>query len=868
MSPSSALQVSQLRPDLDPLAALDPALLLALTQTANEIITIADPGGRILFVGGALRETVGLEPEQRIGGQLFERAHPDDREQLWAMFTDFIADASSTVRSGVISYRNRHVDGSYRHLEAVLTRMYRAGRCALVIAHTRDVTQEALALARTAESQLRLETAIWGADIGLVEYDVASDEVSFTGDWCERHGIEVGSGTGQFARWRALIHPDDRVRLAQQRDRWGQSPRKNWMAEYRLRSRDGRWLWVMEQGRVVAYTEAGQTARSTAVLLVTDEVKRLQGELDESRERLQLAVDGAGVALFEWDLPTHHVRRNEHWYRMMGYPVPAGLAARSELLDGGRVHEDDRKAMHAAVDAHLAGRTPGFEFEARCLCGDGEWRWRLSKGRVIARSPDGAPLRVVGCLIDIHERKLAEQRLVASEVRYRAAAELAVGFVTEWSLDPEGQQHLDWASEGFAGVFGCDPEAFEARGGWPAFVHPEDRARLALLQRGLLRGEITEGDYRVVRPDGTIRWIGSVNQPVRDPQSGAVVRIISAGTDLGRRAADGPSLAESQALQRLIVDNVPACLVLVDPDLSIRLAGQSIFGRQPAELRGTDYAALFAAEDRERIGAAFAHSAANLRNAELEAHPAAAAYASLLYRIHLAPISTGDVFRGWCVVTRDITETRRGERQAFQALAVDQQRIAYDLHDGVGQQLTGVAMMMQSLSQELAQQGHPRSDEAAQISQLLTHAVEDVRVLGRSLSPVGSTRHGLAAALRALAERARSTGNLAVDVHVDVQAAETLSPFDADHIFLIAEEAVTNALRHSGARHLALSLHLRGNAFELHVADDGHEGSPAPGAVRAGTGVKLMAHRARGLGATLTIATREPSGTLVSCTRG
>ncbi len=868
MTPPSAASVAQLRADLDPLSALDPVLLQALTQTANEIVTIADPAGLILFVGGALREAVGLEPGQRVGGRLFERAHPDDREQLAALFGDFVADSSSSDRSGVISYRNRHVDGSYRHLEAVLTRLHRGGRCALVIAHTRDVTQEALALERTAESQLRLETVIWGADIGLVELDVARDEITWTGDWCERHGLDVGNGKGQFARWRALMHPDDVERLERQRFAAGEALRRRWMAEYRVRNRDGKWLWVMEQGRVAAFTDSGQTSRMAAVLIVIDDLKRLQRELDESRERLQLAVDGAGVALFEWDLATHLVHRNAHWYRMMRLPVPANPSAKHELLDSGRVHEDDRTALKSAIDAHMEGRTPEFEFEARVLCGDGVWRWRLSKGRVIARGPGGVPLRIAGCLIDIHERKVAEQRVAASEVRYRAATELAVGFVTEWNIDADGVHRLQWASEGFGSVIGCDPSEFEARGGWEALVHPEDMDRVKALRQALLRGQIAEGDYRVVRPDGTIRWIGSVNQPVRDPQTGVVVRVISAGTDLGRREADGPSLAESQALHRLIVDNVPACLALVDPDLSIRLAGQSILGRTAAELRGTDYLELFDAEARDRIRAAFERSAATLRNAELEAHPADPAHASLLYRIHLAPISTGATFRGWCVVTRDITETRHGERQAFEALAVDQQRIAYDLHDGVGQQLTGVALMLQSLSQELAQQGHARAEEAAQLSQLLTHAVEDVRILGRSLSPVGSARHGLAAAMHALAERARSAGKLKVECRVDVQAAETLSPLDADHIFLIAEEAVTNALRHSGARYLELSLDLRGHAFELCVADDGHEGVVAAGAGSTGTGFKLMAHRARGLGATLSITARAPTGTLVTCTRG
>jgi PAS domain S-box-containing protein len=860
--------VTQLRADLDPLAALDPALLAALTQTANEIVTIADPSGRILFVGGALRESVGLDPEQRIGGTLFERVHPEDRPQLAQRLREFVADESLPDRSGIISYRNQHVDGSYRHRETELTRMRRGGRTALVIAHTRDVTAELRVLERSAEAELRLETVIWGADIGLVELDLVRDEISWSGDWCERHGIDAGAGPGHFDRWRALIHPEDLERMEAQRSAAGTPPPGRWMVEYRIHDRDGNWLWIMEQGRVAQRRANGQPARMAAVMIIVDELKRLRRELDESRDRLQVAIDGAEIAIWEWDLATRRVRRNAHWYRLMGLTVPADVGTRTEQLDFDRVHVDDRAAVDAVVAAHVQGLTPGFEFEARCLCGDGAWRWRLSRGRVVERSAAGAPLRVVGCLLDIHQRKLAEHQLAASAVRYKAATELAVDFVTEWSVDASGGVRLEWASGAFESIVGCDPAQFEAVGGWTAFLHPDDAQRVAPLLQGLLEGHNTEGDYRIVRRDGAVRWIGSVNQPVRDPSSGAVLRFICAGTDLGRHDRDGLSVAESQALQRLMVDTVPACLVLVEPDLRIRLAGQPIFGRSPDVLHGTDYVALFATDARERIRAAFARSAASLANLELEAAPADPGYAALLYRIHLAPISTGGVLRGWCVVTRDITETRRAERQAFQALAIDQQRIAHDLHDGVGQQLTGAALMLQSLSLELAQQGHPRSAEAAQLSQLLTHAVEDVRVLGRSLSPVGSARHGLAAAMRGLAERARSSGKVEVSAEIDVQSADTLSPLDADHVFLIAEEAVSNALRHAGAQRLALSLRLRGHAFELLVADDGGDGQTHAAAARDGAGLQLMAHRARGLGATLTIVPREPSGTLLTCSRG
>ncbi|MFO1425916.1 MAG: histidine kinase [Steroidobacteraceae bacterium] len=204
------------------------------------------------------------------------------------------------------------------------------------------------------------------------------------------------------------------------------------------------------------------------------------------------------------------------------------------------------------------------------------------------------------------------------------------------------------------------------------------------------------------------------------------------------------------------------------------------------------------------------------------------------------------------------------ERAAFYALGNDQQRIAYDLHDGVGQQLAGVALLVQSLTQELARRATrgpqtPPSSRACWRTRSRTCACSVAAFAGRQRPP--RPRQRAAGAGRARA----SSGERSVTLALEVEEASALPPLDADHIYLIAEEAVTNALRHAGgAPHLDRAAPAR---CRVRAAHRGRRPWTGPGDIGAGHGTQAQ-HRARGLGATLTVTAASGGGTRLRCVRG
>jgi PAS domain S-box-containing protein len=318
-----------------------------------------------------------------------------------------------------------------------------------------------------------------------------------------------------------------------------------------------------------------------------------------------------------------------------------------------------------------------------------------------------------------------------------------------------------------------------------------------------------------------------------------------------------------------MLEHMPAGVVLLDAQRRLRCANPLLGRLFPGAATGSGFEACFDPRSRAAVAGALARSRDESSEVEVEGvAPAAPQLAGRSYRVHVAPVASGSGFDGWCAIVRDVTQSRDTELKSFAAIGRDPQRIGHELHDGVGQQLTGAVLLAQTLATELGAERHRLAADVERVARLLNQSIDDVRMLARSLSPVGSAPTGLRAAMHSLAARARSLGELVVDLHLAIQPGHGLSAVESDHLYWIAQEAVVNAMRHAAARRLELSLEIAGEGFELQVTDDGRGTGAADAAAReSGLGLRLMMHRARGLGANLSVTPRPGGGTRVSCVR-
>jgi len=211
----------------------------------------------------------------------------------------------------------------------------------------------------------------------------------------------------------------------------------------------------------------------------------------------------------------------------------------------------------------------------------------------------------------------------------------------------------------------------------------------------------------------------------------------------------------------------------------------------------------------------------------------------------------------------DITERKRLELAVLEVSNSEQRRIGQDLHDGLGQHLTGVAFMSKALEQKLAEQSLPEAAAAAKIVKLVNEGIHKTRVLARGLLPSLSDSLGLMTALEHWSSEVEDLFRISCRFECD-DPVLIHNDTTINHLYRIAQEAVHNAIKHGKARNIAIGLTAVAGRGILSIRDDGCGISNVDGN-HQGMGLNIMRYRAGMICGTLEIVRCGESGTLVTC---
>jgi PAS domain S-box-containing protein len=337
--------------------------------------------------------------------------------------------------------------------------------------------------------------------------------------------------------------------------------------------------------------------------------------------------------------------------------------------------------------------------------------------------------------------------------------------------------------------------------------------------------------------------------------------------DITERKLAEKALRDSEARLRAFMNHSPAMIFLKDRQgryLHFNREFERVFqlpleitvGKTDAEIFPKHQAASFRANDEKVLA-----TGQPLEFTEIAFHEDGP-HTNLVTKFPLVD-SDGKVYAVAGIVT-DITDRVRLEAEVLQAGEEEQRRIARDLHDGLGQHLTGLIHLAAVLQSNLAERSLPEAAEASRIVKLLDDAMIQARTLARGLHPVQLEALGLVASLERLAVTVQDLFRL--ECQVDCPRPLLIRDVAvATHLYRITQEAINNAIKHGRAGRIGIGLVLDPQALTLTVVNDGLS-FPSKPSKAEGLGLRIMQYRADIIGGSLTIGPGETGGTRVVCT--
>ncbi len=359
------------------------------------------------------------------------------------------------------------------------------------------------------------------------------------------------------------------------------------------------------------------------------------------------------------------------------------------------------------------------------------------------------------------------------------------------------------------------------------------------------------------------------DQPAdRDPRFPEIMPDV--GIQLGHvvaRMQSEESLRKSEERRRAILDAAPDAIISIDGQgvmTHVNPATEQMFGYSADEMLGQNVSLLMPSpyrEEHDRYVARYLESRQpriiGVGRELVSQHKDGRVFP---IRLNVSEIDHTGLFVG---IVQDISAQKALEKQVVDAAADEQRRIGQDIHDGVGQELTGLRYMAQTHAETLADQCSPDAKTAKRMTQWLETVQQQMRAIIRELIPVEVDQRGLVAALRGLAERTTATQSVvcSFDCHQSITVSDAAL---ATHLYRIAQEAVRNAMRHGQAQRINIRLGKEEGTLWLEVIDDGVGISDTPD-MTSGIGLRSMAYRASLIGAKFGFRRNEEGGTRVTC---
>jgi diguanylate cyclase (GGDEF)-like protein/PAS domain S-box-containing protein len=420
-------------------------------------MALVRPDGRFLRVNEAAARMLGYGTGDFASRAFRDIVHPDDVERLLQLLPALIAGRQDGHR---VELRCLRSDGTaiWTMLALSLVREETRGEARHFIAQIEDIDERRRAEGRLRASESRWQFALETAGQGVWDRDVPAGRSYYSPTWKSMLGYEPDEIGDDARAWEAFLHPEERARVLKLDRQCVDGETPIYEAEFRMRHKDGHWIWVHDRGRVIEHAADGRALRIIGTHTDITPRKQAESAFQTLAERTRLAVQAAGVGIWEMDPQAGTLTWDARVHEMYGTD-PATFGATRADWDR-CLHPDDRTRVRREFARSLEQDEP-FDSEFRIVRGDGAVRHLRILGRTVAER-GGDAIRVIGTHWDVTEQRRLTDALFEEKERLRITlysigdavictdADMRITFMnpiaeqlTGWAMSEADRQPLD-----------------------------------------------------------------------------------------------------------------------------------------------------------------------------------------------------------------------------------------------------------------------------------------------------------------------------------------------------------------------------------------------------------------------------------------
>lgn len=459
-------------------------------------------------------------------------------------------------------------------------------------------------------SEERMAMAIDAARMGTCDWDIRTGKIVWNDYHIRMLDYEPGEVECNYENWARRVHPADldRVNAALE---LAMASRTDYSSEYRVIWADGSVRWLYGFGRFY-YDRDGTAVRMAGIASDITDRKEAELALQTSEERLQLAVEGARLGTYDWDVVDDQILTSVYFNQLMGFAPDDRLTVADWQ---GNLHPEDVGAATTSLERAMA-EPSDLNQEYRVIWPDGSIHWIAGFGRCY-RDRDGRVVRLAGGITEITDRKQAELALAASQERMSLTIEAAQIGTFDWNVQTGEIVWNDYHRQ----LLGYAIDVPATYAAWERRVHPEDLHHVrTAVQLARDTGTDYAYEYRIVWEDGSLHWLEAFGRFYYDSDR-RPLRMTGVVDDISARKQAERSLQASERRYRALIEATTQIV------WSTRADGHTIYempswgaftGQSFEEYRGWGWLEAIHPDDRARTNDLWIAAVTNLTTYEIE----------------------------------------------------------------------------------------------------------------------------------------------------------------------------------------------------------------------------------------------------------